>query len=147
MNHVTDLFTEIEQLEEYWESRAQHEFSVKIHEIMHADRLNQSDVAKTLGVSAAYVSSLLAGNRNLSLKTMVRYARKLNRILSVELVKEKAEELSDFGFSDDTNPHYAKLEDDGFLERLKTNTQVPANDREFFLPIEPQTELKYATAG
>ncbi|AHG63160.1 helix-turn-helix domain-containing protein [Advenella mimigardefordensis] len=147
MDKITDLFSEFEKLDSYWESRAQHEFSLKIYQIMKEDNLNQAQVSKLLGVSAPYISSLLSGDRNLSLKTMVKYARKLNRILSVELLKEKSEDLSSFDFLGESDPHYAKLQDDGFLASLKTNRMNAANDQEFSTQFVSTSNGKYSIAG
>lgn len=65
---------------------------------MKEEGLNQSQLADILGVSAPYICKLLAGNQNLTLNTMVQYARKLGRVLNLELVKasenRKAREYS-----------------------------------------------------
>ena len=56
---------------------------------MKEDNLNQKQLAELLEVSPAYVSKLLAGNQNLTLNTMIRYARKLGREFSFDLKKAK----------------------------------------------------------
>lgn len=87
MTTFTELLRKAEQLEQYWVSAAQIEFSLKIADIMKEDKLNQKQLAEILEVSPAYVSKLLVGNQNLTLNTMIRYARKLDRVFSFDLKK------------------------------------------------------------
>lgn len=87
MTTFTELLRKAEQSEQYWTSGAQIEFSFKIADIMREQRLNQKQLAEILEVSPAYVSKLLAGNQNLTLNTMIRYAHKLGRVFSFELKK------------------------------------------------------------
>lgn len=89
MTTFTQLLRNAEQSEQYWISGAQIEFSMKIASIMKEENLNQKQLAEILEVSPAYVSKLLAGNQNLTLNTMIRYARKLGREFSFDLTKHK----------------------------------------------------------
>ena len=92
MTTFTKLLRNVEQSEQYWISGAQIEFSMKIVNIMKEENLNQKQLAGILEVSPAYVSKLLAGNQNLTLNTMIRYARKLGREFSFDL--KKSEKIS-----------------------------------------------------
>ena len=110
MATFTELLRKAEESEQYWESGAQIDFSFKIANVMIEEGLNQAQLAEILGVSPPYVSKLLAGNHNVSLNTMIRYARKLGRVLSLDLVKPvDARKGQQYSVEKSDGEKYAKL--------------------------------------
>lgn len=56
---------------EYWFEHAQNELYAQVVEYMERKGLNQSELALELGVSRAYISQILKGNFNYTLKTLI----------------------------------------------------------------------------
>jgi len=63
--------------------RIKFDFIAQLEHRLEVEQIKQSDLAKTLEVSDSEVSQVLNGNRNLSLKTMARYARALGMKIAV----------------------------------------------------------------
>ena len=59
------------------------DFATQIGEQMKAKKLTQAQLARTLGVSKGYISQILANPGNLTLKTMILFARALGLKVSV----------------------------------------------------------------
>jgi transcriptional regulator with XRE-family HTH domain len=57
--------------------------------LMHEQGISQSALAQKLGVSNAYVSRLLNGNENLTIKQLVRIARVLGRKVEVAFIRDE----------------------------------------------------------
>ncbi|NLA50665.1 Uncharacterized conserved small protein [Oligella ureolytica] len=125
MTTFTQLLRNAEQSEQYWISGAQIEFSMKIASIMKEENLNQKQLAEILEVSPAYVSKLLAGNQNLTLNTMIRYARKLGREFSFDLTKPEHKEKGQVDISKD-------LVDDSQLST--SHTDKPSSSKRAKIP-------------
>lgn len=125
MSTFTELLHKAEQSEQYWTSGAQIEFSLKIADIMHEEQLNQKQLSEILGVSPAYVSKLLAGNQNLTLNTMIRYARKLGRVFSFELKKPASQsKVRTHTISDFTQYHHIKRQ---AIDNASSQKQITAS--------------------
>lgn len=61
------------------------DFTEKIVDKMHKTGLNRAELAQKLGVSKPFVTKLLSGNPNMTIKTMVSIAHALECDLGVEL--------------------------------------------------------------
>jgi transcriptional regulator with XRE-family HTH domain len=72
-----DLYREAERREEYWVAGAILEFTESLTAAMEAQGVSRAELARRLGVSAAYVTKMLRGNANFTLRSMVRVARAL----------------------------------------------------------------------
>ncbi|AVL70886.1 hypothetical protein CEQ07_05320 [Oligella urethralis] len=120
-----NLYEEYQKDELFWEIEAKHDFAMALLEIIMDEGMTQAEFAQKLGKSSAYVSKLLSGNENPSIKTMVNCVRKLNRKLSIQLIKEdvKGNTISaHIDIKDQTHP-YIKFKDNSILKA--------ANDQNF----------------
>lgn len=64
------------------------EFTEKIVSIMQEKNINRAELAKRLGVSKAFVTKLLNGNPNLTIKSMVSIAKTLGCELNIDIFPE-----------------------------------------------------------
>ena len=58
----------------------------EISRLMRDQNMSRAEIAERLGVSRAYVTKILNGNPNLTIKTMLRLAEALGRELSIQFV-------------------------------------------------------------
>ena len=65
------------------------DFVEQVAALMKERHLEQTDVAKLLGVNSSYISILLSGNRSLKLDTMAKIAAALGMEIRLELVKPR----------------------------------------------------------
>ncbi|HQS32552.1 MAG: hypothetical protein B7X59_04150 [Polaromonas sp. 39-63-203] len=71
------------------EGQAEHvavAFLVQVNARMQAQGLNNTELARRMGTSPAYVTRLFRGSANLSVQTMTKLAHAVNGTLSLELV-------------------------------------------------------------
>lgn len=73
-----------------WPSLALLEFTVGLARAMRAkgNKITQAQLAKALGVSAPYVSSVMSGNENLTVEQMSRFAAALNCAIHIAVVEK-----------------------------------------------------------
>lgn len=71
VNELAHLFEESQNSAEYQLERAIVDFTEGICEIMENKGISRADLARRLGKSRAWVTKLLRGDRNLTLKTIV----------------------------------------------------------------------------
>jgi transcriptional regulator with XRE-family HTH domain len=62
------------------------DFTEQVVLFMEKQEMNRVDLAKRLGVSKAFVTKLLNGNPNLTIKTMVNIAKNLGCELSINIL-------------------------------------------------------------
>ncbi|MEO0075794.1 MAG: helix-turn-helix transcriptional regulator [candidate division WOR-3 bacterium] len=72
------------------------EFTEKIVDRMEKLNLSRTELAKKLGVSKAFITKILNGNPNLTVKTMVSIAKALECKLDIELCPEGFETRKKF---------------------------------------------------
>ena len=65
------------------------DFVEQVAALMKERHLEQTDVAKLLGVNSSYISILLSGNRSLKLDTMAKIAAALGMEIRLELVNPR----------------------------------------------------------
>ena len=85
MSMFAELLSVAKQKDSYWESRLRHQFAASLLEALAERDMSQRDYADQAGVSPGYVSRVLAGNENLSLRTVVRLARVLGLDLDLRV--------------------------------------------------------------
>lgn len=78
-----ELLEEARKSDAYWEERAVLDFTQVVYARMQRLGLTKSQLAERLGTSPAYVTKILGGEANFTLKTMARLARALDASLSV----------------------------------------------------------------
>jgi transcriptional regulator with XRE-family HTH domain len=67
---------------EYWIEKLQNEIFRQVHAYMEKEELNQSQLAIRLGVSKGYVSQILNGNFNFTIKKLIELS------LSIDILPE-----------------------------------------------------------
>lgn len=78
---------ELLQTEEYWFETLQNEIYRMVAEYMEKEKINQSQFAEKLGVSKGYISQIMNGNFNYTLKKLIE--------LSLAVKKAPAFEFKD----------------------------------------------------
>ena len=71
-------FKELLKTEEYWAEQIQNQIFRVVKSYMEVHNLNQSQLAEKLNVSKGYVSQILNGNANFSIKKLVELALNLD---------------------------------------------------------------------
>lgn len=94
-----------EDLEE-WIDFARIEFEEDLYRLMEDQEVSQADLAKAAGVSPAFISKVLHGSTNYTLKTMAKLGRALGGVLEVRLTVENEEVVRV------VSPEVARLLDD-----------------------------------
>jgi|GEM_PF-6572018 len=76
---------------EFWIDLARVGFEEDLHRLMERSGINRAELAEAAGVSPAFVSKVLNGSTNYTLKTMAKLARAAGAVLQVRLVDEDRE--------------------------------------------------------
>jgi predicted XRE-type DNA-binding protein len=80
------MFTREELLKtpEYWFEQAQDELYRQVTEFMEKERINQTQLAEKLGVSKGYISQVMKGEFNYTLKKLIELAMAVGKIPTIE---------------------------------------------------------------
>jgi plasmid maintenance system antidote protein VapI len=84
------LFEEAEKRVEFWEEDAIISFTEDVCLAMERAGVSRAELARRLGTSQAYVTKVLRGNANFTIKTMGRLAVALDSELRVHLAPRKS---------------------------------------------------------
>ena len=84
---------ELYKTQEYWLERIQNDIFRMVHHYMEEKQLNQSALAKELGVSKGYISQIVNGNFNFSLTKLIELSITLGVAPKVNL-EESLQEYS-----------------------------------------------------
>lgn len=84
MANFSSLIQKAKESNGYWESRIRHKIALALLGQMKDLNLTQADLAKQSGVSAAYISRVLSGNENMSIKTIVKLTRAISLTFDVD---------------------------------------------------------------
>jgi transcriptional regulator with XRE-family HTH domain len=87
-----EMFAEAERHPEYWEEGAILEFTEALYIAMEEQGVTRAELARRLGTSQAYVTRVLSGNANFTLKTMSKLALALGKQLDVGLSAQRRTE-------------------------------------------------------
>ena len=79
------LFDEARRMREYWEEGAILDFTEALYVAMEEQGVTRTELARRLGTSQAYVTRVLSGHANFTLKTMSKLALALGLQLEVGL--------------------------------------------------------------
>jgi transcriptional regulator with XRE-family HTH domain len=90
-----------QQRPEYWSYGAAVDFLDLIVDEMRARGVSSAELARRMGTSRAYVSKVLAGERNFTVATMGKLAFALGMRLTVGLERLEAEERADMTPADE----------------------------------------------
>ncbi len=94
---VTQEMAQTRAEPEYELERLLLEVNELLVERMQTLGLRKTDLANRLGVSRAFVTKLLEGNENITLKTLVKVTNALQSRLSVDILPRHIAELRDAG--------------------------------------------------
>jgi len=83
------LFAEAERMPEFWEEGAILDFSEALYVAMEDQGVTRAELARRLGTSQAYITRVLSGNANFTLKTMSKLALALGMQLDVGLSPQR----------------------------------------------------------
>ena len=92
------LFEAAERRPEYWEEGAILDFTEALYDAMQRQGVTRAELARRLGTSQAYITRVLSGNANFTLKTMTKLAHALGMQLDVGLsAQERTEAAAETG--------------------------------------------------
>ena len=75
---------ELLKTEEYWFETLQNDIYRMLADYIREEGMNQTQLAEKLGVSKGYISQILNGNFNYTLKKMIQLSLALNRVPAFE---------------------------------------------------------------
>ncbi len=107
---------------EFWIDVARVGFEEDLHRLMERAGINRAELAEAAGVSPAFVSKVLNGSNNYTLKTMAKLARAVGAVLQVRLVDEDREVVRV------VRPEEAAWLDDRGLTSATHSREVPVED-------------------
>lgn len=76
---------------DYWVDAACLSFEEDLFRLMEERGISRADLARAIGASTAYVSKILNGESNYTLRTMAKLARAVEGVLQVRIVDEEGE--------------------------------------------------------
>lgn len=78
MSDFKALFEKSRQSEEHWLARAIQGFTEDLYNLMERRGVSRAELARRLETSPAYITKLLRGDANFTMRSMVRLARALD---------------------------------------------------------------------
>ncbi len=96
------LFAEAERHVDFWEEEAIISFTEDVCHAMERAGVSRAELGRRLGTSQAYVTKVLRGNANFTLKTMARLALALDSELRMHLAPRRSHThwLDDLSFDE-----------------------------------------------
>lgn len=85
MNKFARLAQQAQEHESYWEEHVKLRFATLLLDAMEEASLSQRQFAKRANVSESQISQILAGTKNLSIKSMTKYAMALGQTVNISL--------------------------------------------------------------
>lgn len=107
---------ELLQSPEYWFEEAQNELYRQVVDYMEKEGLNQTQLAEKLGVSKGYISQVLKGEFNYTLKKLIELSMAVGKIPQIEY--KRIEEI----ISEDKTTHHINL---SASTNLEVSTETP----------------------
>lgn len=101
---------------EYWFEEAQNELYRQVIEFMERENLNQTQLAERLGVSKGYISQVLKGEFNYTLKKLIELSLAVGKIPQIEY--REVEQV----IEDDSKTQYIEI---SASSTLHINAHVP----------------------
>lgn len=72
----------------YWVEKAKLDFAMRLESQRKYAKLNNSDLAKRIKSSAAYITKIFRGDSNMTIESMVKLSRATGGRLNIEIVNE-----------------------------------------------------------
>jgi len=76
----------------YWIEHAVLDFTYSLEQRMRSHDVNRAELARRLGTSQAYITKILSGNANFTIKSMVSLCRALDATIHIEIVPTESEQ-------------------------------------------------------
>lgn len=89
-NKYSQYLDKTKQSLTYWQELSILEFTEDLARLLKQKNMTQSELAKKIGKSAPYISKVMNGNANFTLKTMTKLARALDSVVHVHVAPESA---------------------------------------------------------
>lgn len=89
MRTFEDIVQKARQHESYWVEAALYDFTETVCGLLEDSGMTRTELAQKLGVTSAYITKLLRGDANVTIKTMVRLARVFGRQLQIALPQQQ----------------------------------------------------------
>ena len=131
----------------YWTEKIENELFRKIHEYMEREGLNRTQLAERLGFHKSYVTQMLNGDLNFSMKKLTELALKVGlapelKLKSIqEYTTQEEERLSRYNFEDDNEGKLPPLltnrlndfttDHPGFSIKVKSKTSILKKNIEY----------------
>ncbi|MEW6563306.1 MAG: helix-turn-helix transcriptional regulator [Pseudomonadota bacterium] len=90
MKTFSEMLATAKQDDAYWVEAAKLDFALELTRQMKLQGVNNAELARRLGTSAAYVTKLLRGDGNLTIETMVKAGRTLDCDFHTHLARRNA---------------------------------------------------------
>ena len=88
-NGFAELFKDAQQRDSYWSELAALGFVSDLTDLLQRRGMSQADLARELDSSPAYVTKVLRGNVNLTVKSMVKFSRAVGGRLHIHVADER----------------------------------------------------------
>ncbi|HKL78715.1 MAG TPA: helix-turn-helix transcriptional regulator [Gammaproteobacteria bacterium] len=89
MNDFNALFQESRKSDEHWVARALQDFTEDLFNLMEHRGISKAELARRLESSPAYITKVLRGDANFTVRSMVRLARALEGRVVLHLEPEE----------------------------------------------------------
>jgi len=97
-NNMTFKREELLKTPEYWFEQAQNELYRQVTEFMKQEGINQTQLAEKLGVSKGYISQIMKGEFNYTLKKLIELSMAIGKVPRINY-KDIDEVISDDSYS------------------------------------------------
>jgi transcriptional regulator with XRE-family HTH domain len=91
-----ELFDQAKKRDTYWVGSLILDFTEGLQEMMEANGVSRSELARRLGVSPAYITKVLRGNVNFTLDSMVRLVRAAGGEVSLRVTPKAQKKRNNF---------------------------------------------------
>jgi len=86
------LLNNAKEQDSYWVERAKINYSIAFNRFFEKKGITQSELAKNIGTSSAYITKVFRGDTNFTIETMVKLARSVDGELHIDIVTPKEKE-------------------------------------------------------
>lgn len=80
------MLNEAKKHDEYWVAKAVREYTDDLYELMEKHQVSKAELARRIDSKPSYITKVLRGDTNFTLKSMVKLARALDVDLSISVV-------------------------------------------------------------
>ena len=87
--YFAKLFSDLEGTALYWEEKSILDFTIDLYNLMKKRGVNRKELAGRLGTSPAYITRVLKGDANFTIKSMVKLVRALDGSLTIHVIPKE----------------------------------------------------------